>query len=283
MALCVLIFCGCKKSDVKSAEKLGQKKVYNRIVSLAPTSTEILFAIGAGNQVVACSDLSDFPEDVKKLPKIGGFDGKTLSLEAIFAYEPDLVYLTNVMHNFLIPQLEANGIDYYVSYGDSIEGVKNEILEIGKLTGHREESEKVVAQIDQDLNFVKTKNILASAYWEVWNAPYMSAGKKSFINDLMGAAGLKNIFDDIDDSYPIVSEESIVLRGPEVILIPKNSGLSVDAVKGRKGWAEIPAVKNGNVFIVDDDLLTRAGPRMGQSVKELYFMAKAVSDKKIND
>lgn len=270
MALCVFIFGGCKKSDVKNAEKLGQKKVYNRIVSLAPTSTEILFAIGAGNQVVACSDLSDFPEDVKKLPKIGGFDGKTLSLEAIFAYEPDLVYLTNVMHNFLIPQLEANGIDYYVSYGDSIEGVKNEILEIGKLTGHEAESQKVVAQIDQDLNFIKTKNILASVYWEVWNAPYMSAGKKSFINDLMVAAGLKNIFDDIDDAYPIVSEESIVLRGPEVILIPKNSGLSVDAIKGRKGWEDIPAVKNGKIFIVDDDLLTRAGPRLGKSVKELY-------------
>ncbi len=270
MALCVLIFGGCKKSEVKNAEKLGQKKVYNRIVSLAPTSTEILFAIGAGNQVVACSDLSDFPEEVKNLPKIGGFDGKTLSLEAIFAYEPDLVYLTNVMHNFLIPQLEANGIDYYISYGDSIEGVKNEILEIGKLTGHEAESQKVVAQIDQDLNFIKTKNILASVYWEVWNAPYMSAGKKSFINDLMGAAGLKNIFDDIDDAYPIVSEESIVLRGPEVILIPKNSGLSVDAVKGRKGWEDIPAVKNGKIFIVDDDLLTRAGPRLGKSVKELY-------------
>ena len=270
MALCVLIFGGCKKSDVKNAEKLGQKKVYNRIVSLAPTSTEILFAIGAGSQVVACSDLSDFPEKVKALPKIGGFDGKTLSLEAIFAHEPDLVYLTNVMHNFLIPQLEANGIDYYVSYGDSIEGVKNEILEIGKLTGHKEESEKVVAQIDQDLNFVKTKNILASVYWEVWNAPYMSAGKKSFINDLMGASGLKNIFDDIDDAYPIVSEESIILRGPEVILIPKNSGLSVEDVKGRKGWEDIPAVKNEKVFIVDDDLLTRAGPRLGKSVKELY-------------
>jgi iron complex transport system substrate-binding protein len=270
MALCVLIFGGCKKSDVKNAEKLGQKKVYNRIVSLAPTSTEILFAIGAGNQVVACSDLSDFPEEVKKLPKIGGFDGKTLSLDAIFAHEPDLVYLTNVMHNFLIPQLEANGIDYYISYGDSIEGVKNEILEIGKLTGHEAESQKVVAQIDQDLNFIKTKNILASVYWEVWNAPYMSAGKKSFINDLLGSAGIKNIFDDIDDAYPIVSEESIVLRGPEVILIPKNSGLAVDEVKGRKGWEDIPAVKNGKIFIVDDDLLTRAGPRLGKSVKELY-------------
>ena len=272
----ILIFSGCKKSDVKNGDSSGQKKVYNRIVSLAPTSTEILFAIGAGNQVVACSDLSDFPEEVKNLPKIGGFDGKTLSLEAIFSYEPDLVYLTNVMHNFLIPQLEANNIDYYISYGDSVEGVKNEILEIGKLTGHEAQSQKVVEQIDQDLNFVKTKNILASAYWEVWNAPFMSAGKKSFINDLLGSAGIKNIFDDIDDAYPIVSEETIILRQPELILIPKNSGLSVEDVKGRKGWEEIPAVKNGNIFIVDDDLLTRAGPRMGQSVKELYSIAQAV-------
>ena len=69
LLLSVLIFAGCKKSDVKNANSSGQKKVYNRIVSLGPTSTEILFAIGAGNQVVACSDLSDFPEEVKKLPK----------------------------------------------------------------------------------------------------------------------------------------------------------------------------------------------------------------------
>ena len=278
-AILLAVFVGCNKNNVVKTEKtLGQSenKIYKRIVSLAPTSTEILFAIGAGNQVVACSDLSDYPEEVKSLPKIGGFDGKTLSLEAIFSYEPDLVYLTNVMHNFLIPQLEANKIDYYISYADSVEGVKKEILEIGKLTGHEEESEKVVSKIEEDLNFVKTKNIVASAYWEVWNSPFMSAGKKSFINDLMASAGIKNIFDDIDDAYPIVSEETIILRQPEVILIPKNSALSVEAVKNRKGWEDIPAVQNDNVFIVDDDLLTRAGPRMGQSVKELYSIAKSV-------
>jgi iron complex transport system substrate-binding protein len=269
-------FTNCTKKAAQNPNVKAKQSIPQRIVSLSPASTEILFAVGAENQIVAVSDFSDYPPQAQNLPKVGGFDGKTLSLEAIFAHEPDLVYLTNVMHNFLIPQLEANKIDYYISYGDSVEGVKNEILEIGKLTGHEAESQKVVEQIDQDLNFVKTKNILASAYWEVWNAPFMSAGKKSFINDLLGSAGIKNIFDDIDDAYPIVSEETIILRQPELILIPKNSGLSVDAVNGRKGWEDIPAVKNGKVFIVDDDLLTRAGPRMGQSVKELYSIAQAV-------
>lgn len=251
------------------------------IVALSPSAAEILFTIGAGDQVSAVSEFTDFPEAAKAKPVVGGFDGKTLSLETIMSFKPDLVYLTEGMHNFLIATLEANGIAYYISKGDSIASVEAEILEVGKITGHEKEAAKVVDGMEK-----KLKKAAASAhkgddaksgageaavkvYWEVWNAPYMSAGASSFINDVIKAAGGENIFADLPDAYPMVSEESIISRQPAVILIPASTGMAADAVGLRNGWGDIPAVKNGKVFVVDDNVYTRPGPRVADVVLEL--------------
>lgn len=253
------------------------------IVALSPSAAEILFTIGAGDQVSAVSEFTDFPEEAKAKPVVGGFDGKTLSLETIMSFRPDLVYLTEGMHNFLIATLEANGIAYYVSKGDSIASVEKEILEVGKITGHEKEAAKVVDGME-----TKLKKAVASAhkggaansdspvnvYWEVWNAPYMSAGASSFINDVIKAAGGENIFSDLPDTYPMVSEESIISRQPAVILIPVSTGMAADAVGLRNGWADIPAVKNGKVFVVDDNVYTRPGPRVADVVLELSELLK---------
>ena len=253
------------------------------IVALSPSAAEILFTIGAGDQVSAVSEFTDFPEEAKAKPVVGGFDGKTLSLETIMSFRPDLVYLTEGMHNFLIATLEANGIAYYVSKGDSIASVEKEILEVGKITGHEKEAAKVVDGMEE-----KLKKAVASAhkggaansdspvnvYWEVWNAPYMSAGASSFINDVIKAAGGENIFSDLPDTYPMVSEESIISRRPAVILIPASTGMAADAVGLRNGWAEIPAVKGNRVFVVDDNVYTRPGPRVADVVLELSELLK---------
>ena len=253
------------------------------IVALSPSAAEILFTIGAGDQVSAVSEFTDFPEAAKAKPVVGGFDGKTLSLETIMSFRPDLVYLTEGMHNFLIATLEANGIAYYVSKGDSIASVEKEILEVGKITGHEKEAAKVVDGMEK-----KLKKAVASAhkgraansdspvnvYWEVWNAPYMSAGASSFINDVIKAAGGENIFSDLPDTYPIVSEESIISRQPAVILIPASTGMAADAVGLRNGWADIPAVKGDRVLVVDDNVYTRPGPRVADVVLELSELLK---------
>ena len=253
------------------------------IVALSPSAAEILFTIGAGDQVSAVSEFTDFPEEAKAKPVVGGFDGKTLSIETIMSFRPDLVYLTEGMHNFLIATLEANGIAYYVSKGDSIASVEKEILEVGKITGHEKEAAKVVDGME-----TKLKKSVASAhkggaansdspvnvYWEVWNAPYMSAGASSFINDVIKAAGGENIFSDLPDTYPMVSEESIISRRPAVILIPASTGMAADAVGLRNGWADIPAVKGDRVFVVDDNVYTRPGPRVADVVLELSELLK---------
>lgn len=247
------------------------------IVALSPSAAEILFTIGAGDQVSAVSEFTDFPEAAKAKPVVGGFDGKTLSLETIMSFKPDLVYITEGMHNFLIATLEANGIAYYVSKGDSIASVETEILEVGKITGHEKEAAKVVDGMEKKFKKAAKSGAGGAAvkvYWEVWNAPYMSSGASSFINDVIKAAGGENIFSDLPDAYPMVSEESIISRQPAVILIPASTGMAADAVGLRNGWADIPAVKGGRVFVVDDNVYTRPGPRVADVVLELSELLK---------
>ena len=248
------------------------------IVALSPSAAEILFTIGAGDQVSAVSEFTDFPPEAKSKPIVGGFDGKTLSLETIMSFKPDLVYLTEGMHNFLISTLESNGIAYYVSKGDSIASVEKEILEVGKITGHEKEAAKVVDGMEKKLKKAAASAHKGSAavkvYWEVWNAPYMSAGAASFINDVIKAAGGENIFADLPDAYPMVSEETIIARQPAVILIPASTGMAASAVGLRNGWADIPAVKEGRVFVVDDNVYTRPGPRVADVVLELSALLK---------
>ena len=177
------------------------EKTARRIVSLGPSATEILFAINAEDQIAARTDLCDYPPEAKKICSVGGFSGSTISLEAILCVEPDLVYLFAGMHDYLIQPLKNLGIKVFVSDANSIQSVKNEILEIGKITGHQDEAEKVVLQMNLKIESVhsyvvqkkaETKKEKPSVYWEIWNAPLMSAGKNSFINDIIKYAGGKN-------------------------------------------------------------------------------------------
>lgn len=265
-------FTNCTKKDAQNPNVKAKQSIPQRIVSLSPASTEILFAVGAENQIVAVSDFSDYPPQAQNLPKVGGFDGKTLSLEKILSFNPDFVYLTNVMHNHLIPHFESLNIDYYLSDANSFEQVKNEILQIAKITGHSSNGENLVKKIDSSINKINSQNQLLqkpTVYWEVWNSPFMSVGNSSFINDLIKTAGGINIFQEIAQAYPTVSEETIVAKNPQIIIIPQNSGITVDSVKNRKGWSQIDAVKNDKIFIVDDNLLTRSGARIGESAEYL--------------
>lgn len=265
--MCVFVF-GCTKGQVKKIK--SNTNIPQKIISLSPAATEILFAIGAENQVAAVSDLSDYPEKALTLPKIGGFDGKTLSLEKIIAYEPDFVYLTDGMHNFLIEKLEQLNIPYYVSKTTSFEALKQEILDVAKITGHEGQGKKVVDKMLSSLPEIDAnQNNATKVYYEIWNQPFMSAGKFSFINDVISLSGHKNIFEDLEESYPMVSEESIISRQPQIILIPSSSGVQADDVKNRSGWNSIPAVESEKIFVIDDNLFSRPGPRIVEAINLL--------------
>lgn len=266
------VFCfasvSCAKKNGNEVMNQGTK-FPQKIVALSPAATEILFALGAGEQVAAVSEFSDYPPEALQKDVVGGFDGKTLSMEKILSFRPDFIYLNDGMHNFLIDQIKSYDIDFYLSKANSISSVEQEIIDVGKLTGHEQKAEELVSQISAKIDSVVQIAPKPSVYYEVWNSPYITSGGSSFIGDIISKSGGKNIFDDIRDAYPIVSEESIIARQPEFIFIPMSSGISVEMVKSRKGWESIPAVKNNKIFIIDDNLYTRPGPRIGDVVLQM--------------
>lgn len=242
-----------------------------RIISLGAASTEILYAVGAENQIAAVSNVSNYPEEAMDLPQIGDFGMAPISVEKLLSYEPDLVILYSGMHDYLIPSLDKYKIPYYVSDATSVESVITEIKAIAILTGHKKTGESLEKRYREVLKTIKKqkRSKVCTVYWEVWNNPYMSAGKQSFINDVIKIAGGKNIFGDVEQGYPVVSEETIIASSPDVILIPGDNFISADSVKARKGWADISAVKNDKVIIFNADIYTRAGPRIFDAILEL--------------
>ena len=285
LALAMSLSAKSKKTitkKIKKSAKTVEVTYPKSIVTLSPAAAEILYAIGAGDQIAAVSQFTDYPPEAAEKPVVGGFDGKTLSIETILSYEPDLVYLTEGMHNFLIEPLDSYGIKWYLSNATSITAIEKEIMDMGELTGHQDAAAQVVAQMAEKLSKaytpqpapteddeVEALDSTIKVYYEVWNAPFMSVGSTSFIHDVIVNAGGKNIFDDLTDAYPMVSDETIIARAPDVILIPMNNGVSVEDVKARAGWDSIPAVANDRVYIIDDNVYSRPAPRIADVVLDL--------------
>lgn len=250
----------------------------DRIVVLSPSGCEILFAIGAGDKIAARTDFCNFPAEAEAIKSVGGFDGKTLSIETIVSYEPDLVYGSKGMHDFLKESCDQFGIELYLSSADSVQGVFDEIIFMGTKTGCEKKAEKLVSEMKAGFEKLQKKTAKLSdkkrksVYWETWNAPYMSIGGSSFINELIYISGGKNIFADItDQAYPMVSEESILSRNPQVIILPFGD---VTEVPDRNGWKYLSAVKNKKIYNVNDDIFSRPGPRILEAAEILSELLK---------
>ena len=242
---------------------------YDRVVSLSPSGTEILFALGLNDKLVARTDFCNYPEEAKKIDSVGGFDGKSFSIENILSFNPDFVYLTNVMHNHLVNTLESLGIKVYLSDVNSIEDIFVEIKEVSKLFGIEETGKNYVDKMSLELGDIKKDKIQKTIYCEIFNSPFLTCGKKSFINDIIEYAGGKNIFDFLDSSYPQVSEEIIIISNPQIILAPDYSETDLEKIYYRNAWQNIDAIKNKKIFSVSGDIFTRPGPRVVEAVKLL--------------
>lgn len=273
----------CKKAKSTEPENAPKKQAApQRIVSLSPAATEIVCAVGAADKLVARSDFCDYPPEVKNLPSAGGFDGKTISLETLLAFSPDFVYMTKGMHDFLAQPLESRGIRTYLSEADSVQSVFDEILEIGQITGNQKKADELCKKIADEIETLRSSAYAEErppVYWEIWNAPYMSVGGKSFLNELISIAGGKNIFSEVQQTYPVVNDEAIIAANPKVIFISdayKNGG---EAIKARNGWQKIDAVKNGQIFSLNADIISRPGPRIAQAAELLHQKIHARNEK----
>jgi len=243
-----------------------------RIVSLAPNLTEILFAIGAGNRVVGVSSYSDYPEVALQKPKVGGFFNP--SIEKIFALNPELVLVARGTPLSVINKLKSLHIHVFTSDPHTIKDIYNLILTVGRLTGNVKESIQVVQKMRAvESNIVAKVNKIPlnkrkKVYIEIWNSPKMSAGKDTFIDALIKEAGGVNIAEKAKGNWPIMSDEAIIKANPDVIILLYKG--NINAVKNRPGWKDISAVKNNAVYVLNPDIFERPGPRIIQGLVKLY-------------
>ena len=248
-----------------------------RIVSLSPTSTEDLYAVGAGKQVVAVDLSSNYPTGVPKT----ALNGVNPNIEAIAHYDPSLV-ITYADANGLVAGMKKLGVPLLVEPTvANLSGAYAQIEQIGQATGHASQARQVVAgmqaQIAADLKKVGTTHSDLSYFWEVAANPYYSATSKTFIGSIVGMFGLKNIADPADKpsdgGYPQLTEEYIVAAKPQIIFLtdnePTDGGQSPAVVAARPGWSAIPAVKDKEVIPLNDDVASRWGPRLPQLVEAI--------------
>ena len=248
-----------------------------RIVSLAPSITETLFAIGAGSQLVGVTTFCNFPAEVAALTKVGGFTADTLSLEAIINLSPDLVLAGDAGQLALLEALKPLGIPVLLFAPERIQEVYADIEQLGAMTGHEAEAATALATMRQRIERVAAavadipSDQRLRVFWEVFDEPLMTAGPMTFIGQLIELAGAQNIFADANEGYPQVSTEAIIERNPDVIIGPDYHAdkLTPELIAQRPGWDQLAAVKNERIHLLNDDIVSRPGPRLADALEEL--------------
>jgi iron complex transport system substrate-binding protein len=242
-----------------------------RIISLSPTSTEMLYAIGAGAQVVAVDEYSNYPAEAVALgTMLSGFEP---NIEAISGFTPDLV-IASYDPGSLAEQLGSLNIPLFIANAPTnLDSVYEQIQQLGALVGHVAEADQLVATmqsgIDAAVSAVVSPATPLSYYYELDNT-YYSVTSNSFIGQLFNLFGLRNVADNAEagNDYPQLSAEAIVSSNPDIIFLAdtKCCAQSAETVAARDGWGGLAAVVAGNIAVLDDDIASRWGPRIVEPV-----------------
>ncbi len=269
-----------------------------RIVSVSPSNTEMLFAVGAGDKVVGVTDYCNYPPELENQLKtnqtvtVGGYWNP--SVETIAKLKPDLVLVSvakcsNQTKNCSVKcsrsceitikaakKLKNMGINVLMLSPHGLDSVLEAVLVVGDVTGNILRAQKIVKDLKHRINMVvessKTLDFKPKVYFEVWNDPYLSVNSKNWIGNLISLAGGENIFGNAPSEWPMISSKHVVDLNPGVLLFPVIPDIppfweSFEAVKNRQGWENITAVKNDHLYTVLRDCISRPGPRLVDSLE----------------
>jgi iron complex transport system substrate-binding protein len=248
-----------------------------RIVSLSPTATEMLYAIGAGDQVVAVDDFSNYPEGTP-MTDLSGFEP---NVEAVTTYEPDLVVLSFDANDVVagLERVDVPVLEFPAA--TSLDESYDQLTQLGAATGHAEEAAEVVDEMQADIDDLAdqaAERDEALTYYHELDDQLHTATSQTFIGQVYALAGLENVADPADDGtgYPQVSAELLLESDPDMIfLADEAAGVDAAAVAARPGWGQVTAVRNGDVIELDPDVTSRWGPRV---VEFLRTVVKATSE-----
>lgn len=254
-----------------------------RIVSLAPSNTEILFAVGAGDKVVGLTNYCDYPYnftawiEAGNMTSIGSFQNP--SVEPIVSLDPDLV-LASKQSLDATENLRSLGINVLVLDAKNISNVFQDILLVGKATNHYSEAVAVESELRQKIDAISSQAMDATSTPKVYHETYpqRSAGPDTFIDELITLAGGINIFHDAATRYPSVSSEAVIEKNPDIMVFPdsymgrEQFSETLEDVKNRAGWDLINAVQNNQVYEINADIISRSGPRLAEALELLAQM-----------
>lgn len=258
---------------IQITDQIGREvlldKLPQRIISLAPSNTEILYALGLSDRVIAVTDYCNYPTEAKQKPSIGGFS--TPNLEEIITLSPDLIMATGMHENRIIPQLEARGLTVMTLDPSTIDQVLEAITLTGKVAGREEMAAKIVENTNQRIGELTAKldglpaEQIPAVLYVVWHDPLKTAGSGTLQDELIIKAGGFNIAKKLND-YADISLEAVVQDNPAVIIAGTSHGSGQDQtyryILTESRLRNINARLNGRIYTVDADLTSRAGPRI---------------------
>jgi iron complex transport system substrate-binding protein len=270
---------GETKSRIEVTDQLGRvvklDEIPQRIISLAPSNTEILFALGLAERVVAVTSYDNYPPEAKQKPSIGGFS--TPNIEKVVALSPDLVLATSIHQKQVIPNLEQRGITVFALAPKTLDEVLEAITLVGKITGEEKAASKLVAEMRTKIKAVTDKTSSLSeaqkprVFYITWHDPLMTAGAGTLEDELIQKAGGTNVARDLT-GYAGITLEAVIEANPEVMVAGVGMGTGADTPL-QFALTE-PRLRNTNarlhnrVYAIDTDLTGRAGPRIVDALEQ---------------
>jgi len=265
-------------AEVAVVDDAGQKVALTspamRVVSLAPNITEILFFIGAGEQMVGAVEYSDFPPAARDLPVIGSHS--RFDVEQILSLKPDLIvgWLSgNSLED--LEGLKRLGLPVFISEPSTVEGIVSLMERLGVLTGHQAQSLSQASAFRASFNASRetySTRRQVSVFYQVWEQPIYTLNGDHVISQLISLCGGRNIFSDLKQLAPVVSLESVLARDPEVIVGGGIFGQTPPWAERWQSWPTVRAVRNRHIYAVDSDHIARMGPRLAQGVEALCLV-----------
>lgn len=247
----------------------------DRVVSLAPNLTEIMFAVGAGNRLVGRTSYCDYPPEAKAIAEVG--DTLHPSLETIIALKPQVVLVSTASQlEVFTNQLQSQNIAVYVTDPHDLEGVFRSIAQIGEIVGEKDQANRLVQKLRERTNAVEQavkQKPPVRVFYQVSGEPLYTAGHDSFVTDLMRRAGGASVTADVPGAWPKYSNESALAARPEAIILPTGGSMGAANANVAEALRQSPAAVQGRVYKINDDHLARPGPR---SVEGLEEMARAL-------
>jgi iron complex transport system substrate-binding protein len=247
----------------------------DRVVSLAPNLTEIVFAIGAGNRLVGRTSYCDFPPEAKAVAEVG--DTLHPNLERMIAVKPQVVLVSTASQlEVFTKQLEGQNIAVFVTDPHDLEGVFRSILQIGEIVGEQDQANSLVQKLRERTNAVEQavkQKPPVNVFYQVSGEPLYTAGHDAFVTDLMRRAGAASVTADVPGAWPKYSNESALAARPDAIILPSGGSMGEANSNVAEALRQSPAVLHGRVYKINDDHLARPGPR---SVTGLEEMARAL-------